>query len=66
MSIANCDPNGELCMFVSKMFPNKDHTKFKAFGRVFSGTIKTGSKVRIQGGKYKPGTKIDCYVKNIQ
>ncbi len=49
-SIAACDPKGELCMFVSKMFPTKDFTRFRAFGRVFSGTIGTGMKVRIQGG----------------
>merc|ERR1712160_18270 len=39
---------------------------FYAFGRVFSGTIATGMKVRIQGPHYKPGTKEDLNVKSIQ
>merc|ERR1712176_1694621 len=40
--------------------------RFYAFGRVFSGTIETGQKVRIQGPHYKPGHKEDLNVKNIQ
>lgn len=36
-----CDPNGPLIMYISKMVPNKDFTKFYAFGRVFSGTLST-------------------------
>merc|ERR1712086_1072422 len=37
-----------------------------AFGRVFSGVIATGQKVRIMGPNYKPGSKNDLNVKNIQ
>merc|ERR1712000_577668 len=33
---------------------------------VFSGTIATGQRVRIQGPHYKPGAKEDLNVKNIQ
>eukprot|EP00033_Pygsuia_biforma_P000230 GCRY01000288.1.p1 GENE.GCRY01000288.1~~GCRY01000288.1.p1 ORF type:complete len:842 (-),score=190.19 GCRY01000288.1:70-2595(-) len=64
--IRNCDPNGPLCMFVSKMVPTSDKGRFYAFGRVFSGTIKTGSKVRIMGPNYQPGSKSDLFIKNIQ
>ena len=53
-------------MFVSKMFPTRDFTRFRAFGRVFSGTITTGMKIRVQGGHYKPGEKHDSYIKNVQ
>merc|ERR1712007_360207 len=40
--------------------------RFFAFGRVFSGTIATGQRVRIQGSHYKPGSKEDLNIKNIQ
>merc|ERR1719369_1378782 len=53
-------------MYVSKMIPTSDKGRFYAFGRVFSGTIATGQKVRIQGPHYKPGGKEDLNVKNIQ
>merc|ERR1712232_503884 len=61
-----CEPSGPLMMYVSKMVPTSDKGRFHAFGRVFSGTIATGQKVRIQGPHYKPGSKEDLNVKNIQ
>merc|ERR1712160_178306 len=61
-----CDKDGPLLMYVSKMVPTSDKGRFYAFGRVFSGTIATGQKVRIQGPHYKPGGKEDLVQKNIQ
>lgn len=65
-AIKACDPAGELMMYVSKMVPTSDKGRFYAFGRVFSGTIATGQKVRIQGPYYEPGKKEDLNVKSIQ
>lgn len=65
-AISECDPKGPLMMYVSKMVPTTDKSRFFAFGRVFSGTISTGLKVRIMGPNYKPGKKDDLYEKNIQ
>lgn len=53
-------------IFISKMIPTNDKGRFYAFGRVFSGTVATGQKVRILGPNYKPGSKADLNVKNIQ
>merc|ERR1719436_1462493 len=66
MAIKACDPAGPLMMYVSKMVPTSDKGRFYAFGRVFSGTIATGQKVRIQGMHYKPGSKEDLNIKSIQ
>jgi len=65
-SIKNCDKNGPLMIFISKMVPTNDKGRFYAFGRVFAGTVSTGQKVRIMGPNYKPGSKNDLHVKNIQ
>ena len=65
-SIYNCDKNGPLMIFISKMIPTNDKGRFYAFGRVFSGTVATGQKVRIMGPNYKPGSKTDLNIKNIQ
>merc|ERR1712127_1015418 len=65
-AIRACDKDGPLMMYISKMVPTSDKGRFYAFGRVFSGTIATGQKVRIQGPHYKPGGKDDLNVKNIQ
>ena len=67
-AIRNCDtkPGAPLCMYISKMVPTSDKGRFYAFGRVFSGTIATGQKVRIMGPNYQPGKKTELWVKNIQ
>jgi len=64
--IRDCNPDGPLMLYVSKMVPTTDKGRFYAFGRVFSGTVKTGQKVRIMGPGYQPGKKNDLFVKNIQ
>lgn len=82
LGIKNCDPKvsgqifiynliavpiqAPLMMYVSKMVPSTDKGRFYAFGRVFSGVIGTGQKVRIMGPNYVPGTKNDIYLKSIQ
>lgn len=66
VSMKKCDPTGPLMMYVSKMVPTSDKGRFYAFGRVFSGTIATGQKVRIMGPNFTPGKKEDLYEKSIQ
>mmetsp|Transcript_26156 Transcript_26156/g.57794 ORF Transcript_26156/g.57794 Transcript_26156/m.57794 type:complete len:833 (+) Transcript_26156:79-2577(+) len=65
-AIKACDPDGGLMLYVSKMVPTSDKGRFFAFGRVFSGTVATGQKVRIQGPHYLPGASTDLNVRNIQ
>lgn len=64
-AIANCDPNGPLSIFISKMIPEDDKAAhFTAFGRVFSGTARPGAVVHILGPNYNPTTtpKQDCFL----
>jgi len=65
-SIRECNPTGPLVMYVSKMVPTSDKGRFFAFGRVFSGTIVTGQKVRILGSNFEFGKKDDLHLKSIQ
>merc|ERR1711871_1001949 len=65
-SMQKCDQKGNLMVYISKMVPTADNSRFVAFGRVFSGTIKTGQKARIMGPNYIPGKKEDLYCKAIQ
>mmetsp|Transcript_5848 Transcript_5848/g.12388 ORF Transcript_5848/g.12388 Transcript_5848/m.12388 type:complete len:565 (-) Transcript_5848:1040-2734(-) len=67
-AIRNCDTSegAPLCMYISKMVPTSDKGRFYAFGRVFSGKIATGQKVRIMGPNFVPGKKTELWIKNIQ
>jgi len=65
-AIRNCDTEGPLMMYVSKMVPTSDKGRFYAFGRVFAGKVSTGQKCRILGPNYVPGQKTDLYEKSIQ
>jgi elongation factor 2 len=58
-AIKNCDSNGPLMLYVSKMIPMEESGRFYAFGRVFSGTVKPGQKVNIMGPNYIKGSKED-------
>lgn len=53
-------------VYISKMVPTSDKGRFYAFGRVFSGSVSTGLKVRIMGPNYVPGKKEDLCCKPIQ
>jgi len=66
MGIKNCDPDGPLMMYVSKMVPSSDKGRFYAFGRVYSGKVATGMKARIMGPNFVPGKKDDLFNKSIQ
>jgi elongation factor 2 len=66
IGIRDCDPAGPLVLYVSKMVPTSDKGRFYAFGRVFSGTVRSGPKIRIQGPNYIPGKKEDLFVKSVQ
>merc|ERR1712115_36824 len=66
IGIKNCDPEGPLMVYVSKMVPTSDKGRFYAFGRVFAGKVSTGQKCRILGPNYVPGQKTDLYEKSIQ
>jgi len=66
VGIKTCDPKGELMMYISKMVPTSDKGRFYAFGRVFSGIVRTGLRCRIMGPNFVPGSKTDLYVKQIQ
>lgn len=57
VAMRNCDPKGPLMIYISKMVPAADKGRFYAFGRVFSGTVTSGQRVRIMGANFKVGKK---------
>lgn len=60
-AIKACDPDAPLMIYISKMIPMDDGGRFYAFGRIFSGTVSAGQKVRILGSNYKFGGHEDLF-----
>ena len=51
-SIRQCNPKGPLMVQVTKLYSSVDARSFQAFGRVMSGTLRRGDKVRVLGEEY--------------
>ncbi|KAL2199368.1 P-loop containing nucleoside triphosphate hydrolase protein [Corynascus similis CBS 632.67] len=51
-SMKNCDQNGPLVIYVTKLFNTSDAKSFYSFGRVMSGTVRPGTEVRVLGEGY--------------
>ncbi|GJJ71265.1 elongation factor 2 [Entomortierella parvispora] len=64
--IRRCDPDGPLMMHISKMIRTTDKGRFYGLGRVFSGTIRAGARVRIMGPSHTVGTKTDLFLRPMQ
>jgi len=47
VAIRECNPNGPVSLYVSKMVPMPHGGQFFAFGRLFSGTLKAGQSVFV-------------------
>lgn len=60
-----CDPRGPLVFNVSKLYPRPDASAFDAFGRVFSGTIRKGQRVRVLGESYSPEDQEDASLQEV-
>jgi elongation factor 2 len=64
-AIQECDASGPMILYISKMVPNRDNTRFLAFGRVFSGTV-SAKKVKILLYDHDPVTNPKIITKSIQ
>lgn len=51
-AICDCNPEGPLVIHTTKSYPAEDGKTFFVLGRVFSGTLKRGQRVRVLGENY--------------
>ncbi|EGF83447.1 hypothetical protein BATDEDRAFT_15620 [Batrachochytrium dendrobatidis JAM81] len=64
-AIRACDPNGPLMIHIVKLYNADDVTTFDAFGRVMSGTVSTGQRVRVLGEGYTPDDDEDSSTQEV-
>ncbi|KAG0053013.1 U5 small nuclear ribonucleoprotein component [Gryganskiella cystojenkinii] len=60
-----CDPKGPLMIHITKLYNSADGEKFEAFGRVMSGTIRSGQKVRVLGEGFTVDDDEDMTVQTV-
>ena len=58
----DCNPRGPLVINICKMYPSRDCSSFDAFGRVVSGTIRPGDKIKVLGESYTPDDDEDSAI----
>ncbi len=46
-----CNPRGPLVVAVAKLFPRQDCSRFDALGRIMSGTLRPGDRVKVGEGR---------------
>lgn len=63
--MAECNARGPLIMHVSKLFPKQDCSRFDCFGRIMSGTLRPGDKVRVLGESYTPEDEEDMAIAEV-
>ncbi|PFH49056.1 hypothetical protein AMATHDRAFT_63987 [Amanita thiersii Skay4041] len=65
-SMKACDSNGPLIVHVAKLYHTIDAQSFRAFGRVFSGTLRKGVQVKVLGEGYSPEDEEDMMVATVE
>lgn len=64
-SMLSCDPQGPLCIHVTKLYPNEQQSRFYALGRIMSGTVKLGQRLRVLGENYSVDDEEDMAEKEV-
>ena len=65
-AMTKCDPRGPLMIHCVKMYASSDGLTFSTFGRVYSGTVKSGQQVRVLGEGYSPQDDEDMATATVE
>jgi U5 small nuclear ribonucleoprotein component len=61
----SCDPKGPLVIHVTKLYPSEDRSHFDAYGRIFSGSIRSEQRVRVLGESFTVEDEEDMAVQVV-
>jgi U5 small nuclear ribonucleoprotein component len=64
-SLLKCDPRGPLVIQIAKLYSTVDGLRFDAFGRILSGTVQSGQRVRVLGESYTAEDEEDMTIQEI-
>jgi U5 small nuclear ribonucleoprotein component len=58
--------DGPVMVHITKLYHTTDAQSFRAFGRVFSGTLKKGAEVKVLGEGYSPDDEEDMMKATVE
>ena len=58
-SMKACNADGPVMVHVTKLYHTTDAQSFRAYGRVFSGTLRKGIDIKVLGEGYSPADEED-------
>eukprot|EP01130_Rhizamoeba_saxonica_P017042 TRINITY_DN8076_c0_g1_i1.p1 TRINITY_DN8076_c0_g1~~TRINITY_DN8076_c0_g1_i1.p1 ORF type:complete len:985 (+),score=218.40 TRINITY_DN8076_c0_g1_i1:51-2957(+) len=64
-AMLNMDPDGPLMINISKVYPSADCSEFYALGKVLSGTVTPGVRVKVLGENYEQQHEEDMTLETI-
>ena len=64
-AMAKCDPRAPFVMHCVKLYAATDGQSFSAFGRIYSGVIKPGDRVKVLGEAYSPDDDEDMALATV-
>jgi 116 kDa U5 small nuclear ribonucleoprotein component len=65
--LMSCRSQGKLVIHVTKLYSTTDGSAFDAFGRIYSGTIRPGQRIKVLGEAYVPEVdEEDCAIATVE
>lgn len=64
-AMMQCDPDGPLMVYITKLYHKPDCSAFDALGRVMSGRLQVRDRVKVLGENYSINDEEDMAIKNI-
>ncbi len=64
-NMIKCNPNGPLVLHIVKLYPTLDRSRFDAYGRILSGKLEVGQKVRVLGEGYTVDDEEDMSIQEV-
>lgn len=61
-----CDAEGPIMVQVAKLYHTTDAQSFRVFGRVLSGTLKKGMRIKVLGEGYSPEDEEDMMKSTVE
>lgn len=65
-SMLECNPEGPLMVYITKLYASSDAAEFRAFGRILSGTLKNNQEIKVCGEGFDQDDDEDMIITTVK